>query len=102
MQFELTEALIDAILFSMEDQKDEFYLDCREGTVVGKQDGGRELEEPGRFVRLPKWDSSEGFHLMERCAATFKNQVVREKLTAALDRGRGVFRAFKDVLTEHS
>jgi ribosomal protein S18 acetylase RimI-like enzyme len=102
MQFELTEALIDAILFSMEDQKDEFYLDCREGTVVGKQDGGRELEEPGRFVRLPKWDSSEGFHLMERFAATFKNPVVREKLTAALDRGRGVFRAFKDVLTEHS
>jgi hypothetical protein len=31
MQFELTGALIDDILFSMEDQNGIFYLDTREG-----------------------------------------------------------------------
>jgi ribosomal protein S18 acetylase RimI-like enzyme len=38
---------------------------------------------------------------MERFAAGFRNPPIRDKLTAALDRGRGVFRAFKDVLNAH-
>jgi ribosomal protein S18 acetylase RimI-like enzyme len=38
---------------------------------------------------------------MERFAAGFRNPPVRDKLTAALDRGKGVFRAFKDVLNAH-
>jgi GNAT superfamily N-acetyltransferase len=101
MQFELTEALIDNILFAMEDQNGIFYLDSREGTVIpeaGEEFDGDWNAEDGRLVSLPGWDSSEGFRLMERFAAGFKNAVIRDKLTAALDRGRGVFRAFKDVL----
>jgi GNAT superfamily N-acetyltransferase len=98
MYFDLTDALVDAILFSMEDQNGLFYLDTRDGTVVGEDDGEF---DGGRLIPLPDWDSSEGFRLMEKFAAGFRNAVIRNKLTAALDRGRGVFRAFKDVLTEH-
>jgi GNAT superfamily N-acetyltransferase len=38
---------------------------------------------------------------MERFAAGFKNPLVREDLTGALNRGKGVFRAFKNVLGAH-
>jgi ribosomal protein S18 acetylase RimI-like enzyme len=104
MQFELTEALIDDILFSMEDQNGLFYLDTREGIVIPEDDeefDGDWDAEDGRLVSLPEWDSSEGFRLMERFAASFKNPAIRNKLTAALDRGRRVFRAFKDVMAEY-
>jgi ribosomal protein S18 acetylase RimI-like enzyme len=104
MQFELTEALIDDILFSMEDQNGEFFMDTQDGMVAGGE--GLENSLPGqgsegRYIPLPEWDSAAGFRLMERFAAGFRNPPVREKLTAALGRGRGVFRAFKDVLNLH-
>jgi ribosomal protein S18 acetylase RimI-like enzyme len=35
---------------------------------------------------------------MERFAAGLRNPIVRQELTAALDLGKGVFRAFKDIL----
>jgi GNAT superfamily N-acetyltransferase len=98
--FELTEALIDDILFSMEDQNGEFYIDAQMGVIMGELDF--EFEAPPidgeRYISLPEWDSSEGFRLMERFAAGLKNPVIRDKLTMALDRGKGVFRAFKDAL----
>jgi GNAT superfamily N-acetyltransferase len=104
MQFELTEALIDEILFSMEDQNGEFLLDTRENMVIADGDEKIDWDEDaaeGRCISLPEWESSEGFRLMERFTAACKNTVVRDKLTIALDRGKGVFRAFKDALTEH-
>jgi GNAT superfamily N-acetyltransferase len=104
MQFELTEALIDNILFAMEDQNRVFYLDTRDGIVISEDDeefDGDWDATDGRLVSLPEWDSSEGFRLMERFAVGFKNMIIRNKLTTVLDRGRGVFRAFKDVMAEY-
>jgi len=107
MQFELTEALIDEILFSMEDQEGEFYIDTKEGVVGGGYDNDAILDdqdeeedgwESGRFISLPEWDSASGFRLMERFTTGLKNPLVREELNSALNRGRGVFRAFKDTL----
>jgi ribosomal protein S18 acetylase RimI-like enzyme len=101
MQFELTEALVNDILFSMEDQNGEFILDTRDGIVIGELDDTYKAafdDETGRFISLPEWNPSEGYRLMEKFAATFRNSVVRKKLSEALDRGRGVFRAFKDTL----
>jgi GNAT superfamily N-acetyltransferase len=102
MQFELTEALIDDILFSMEDQEDDFYLDTLKGVVAGGEDFRDEdpdSDMEGRYISLPEWDSSNGFRLMERFAAGCKNPLIREELSSALNRGKGVFRAFKDVLS---
>jgi GNAT superfamily N-acetyltransferase len=103
MQFELTEVLIKDILFSMEDQDSEFYIDALEGVVVcGGSTGG--VSGPGgkdRYIDLPEWDSSDGFRLMGRFAAGFKNPLIREELTSALNRGRGVFRAYKNALVQH-
>jgi len=109
MQFELTEALIDDILFAMEDQMGEFMLDTVEGVVAGGADDvdffdeGMDDDGEGgeRYIDLPEWDSADGFRLMERFAAGFRNPIVREELTSALSLGRGVFRAFKDTLSRH-
>jgi len=110
MQFELTEALIDDILFSMEDQNGEFLLDTLEGMVVGgvesldvffeddEADGGG---NGNRYISLPEWDSASGFRLMERFITQLRNPLVREELSVALGRGRGVFRAFKDALSRY-
>ncbi|MDR1899074.1 MAG: GNAT family N-acetyltransferase [Treponema sp.] len=103
MLFELTEALIDNILFSMEDQGQKFLVDTQEGVVVEKT--GELAKAAGRkgnrYADLPKWNSSDGFRLMERFAAYFRNPMVREELSGALNQGRGVFRAFKNTLGQH-
>ena len=110
MKFELTEALIDEILFFMEDQEGNFMLDTVEGIVAGGLDGPDFFDENlddedgeggERYISLPEWDSSDGFRLMERFAASFRNPMVREELSSALSQGRGVFRAFKNVLGRH-
>ncbi|AEF80895.1 GNAT family N-acetyltransferase [Leadbettera azotonutricia] len=103
MQFELTEALMDDILFSMEDQDGDFHIDTKEGVVAEGDDDPPEEgdDEEGRYISLPEWDSSSGFRLMERFAAGFRNPLIRDELTSALNRGRGVFRAFKNTLSQH-
>ncbi|MDR0690298.1 MAG: GNAT family N-acetyltransferase [Spirochaetaceae bacterium] len=102
MQFELSKALMDDILFSMEDQNQEFLVDTQEGVIVNREEiDGSDMERENRFISLPIWDSSDGYRLMERFAASFKNPVIREELTGALNRGKGVFRAFKNVLGAH-
>jgi ribosomal protein S18 acetylase RimI-like enzyme len=101
MRFELTEALIDDILFAMEDQEGSFLLDTVEGVVAGGLDGvdfSYDDEDGERYIDLPEWDSADGFRLMERFAAGFRNPVICKELNSALGRGKGVFRAFKDVL----
>jgi GNAT superfamily N-acetyltransferase len=102
MQFELTEAVIDEILFFMEDQSGDFMLDTQEGIVLSTDDEEFDNEaDDDRYVSLPDWSPSDGFRLMERFAAGLRNALVREELSAALDRGRGVFRAFKDTLAQY-
>ncbi|MDR1277744.1 MAG: GNAT family N-acetyltransferase, partial [Treponema sp.] len=97
MPFELTEALMDDILFSMENQAADFFLDTSAGVISGGLD---EIPDPERYISLPGWDSASGFRLMERFTAAVRNPLVREELSAALNQGRGVFRAFKDTLEQ--
>jgi len=102
MQFELSSALIDEILFFMEDQEGEFLVDTQEGLVISADDSEfDDNADEGRYISLPEWDSSEGFRMMEHFTATLRNALVREELSASLDRGRGVFRAFKNTLSRY-
>jgi len=102
MQFELSSALIDDILFYMENQEGEFLVDTQEGFVISVDDEEFDNDaDEGRYIVLPEWDSSEGFRMMEHFTATLRNALVREELSAALDRSRGVFRAFKNTLSQY-
>ncbi|MCL2762161.1 MAG: UPF0158 family protein [Treponema sp.] len=102
MQFELSSALIDEILFFMEDQGGDFLLDTQEGVVINTEwEILDDDADEDRYISLPDWGPSNGFRLMERFTAGLRNALVREELSAALDRGRGVFRAFKDTLSQY-
>ncbi|MDR1901003.1 MAG: GNAT family N-acetyltransferase [Treponema sp.] len=105
MCFELSDALIDEMLFFMEDQNGAFYVDAKEGIVIEEADipnsAAYKGEDGKRFFPLPEWDSSDGYRLMERFTARFKNPLIYSELTAALDQGKGVFRAFKNTINQH-
>jgi GNAT superfamily N-acetyltransferase len=106
--FDLTQELIDDILFWMESQNGHFAIDTMTGGIVNLedlQDGpGESLREGGasenRYADIPEWGPVDGFGLMENFTASLKNPPVRKKLAAALNQGRGVFRAFKNALAE--
>jgi ribosomal protein S18 acetylase RimI-like enzyme len=110
MRFELTDAIIDDILFAMESQDDDYSFDTKRCMVsggnldefAGFEDADFEEDsaddEPGRYIDIPEWDSADGFALMEHFTAGVKNPKAQRALSGALNRGKGVFRAFKDAL----
>ena len=107
MQFELDNVLIEDILFHMENQDGEFLLDTQEGVVVNTNDDFFDDDEDAdysddeRYISLPEWGSPDGYRLMETFASSLKNPVLRQELDLALNRNKGVFRAFKNVLEQY-
>jgi len=106
MRFELDKALIDDILFHMENQDGTFLLDLQEGYVIDMDNHDTfeddiDYEDEERFISIPDWSPAEGYRLMERFTAGLKNPVLRDQLSTALNRNKGVFRAFRDVLSQH-
>jgi hypothetical protein len=59
-----------------------------------------EMASPGRYIGIPRADSDEAYRDMERFIDTVKDRWLSERLQSAI-RGRGAFRNFKDVLSEH-
>jgi GNAT superfamily N-acetyltransferase len=104
LYFELTPALIEDMLFCMENQNVRFVLDTENASVVDKDDSADVADtndfSGDRYVPIPEWNSSDGFHLMECFAASFHNPLVRDALQSSLVQGKGVFRAFKAALNE--
>jgi GNAT superfamily N-acetyltransferase len=92
--FELSDAIIDAIVFSMEDQDSSRLVNLDSGAVEAPSEEG----DPDGFAPPPPWSSREGYKLMEDFLRTVRNPGARHELSAALNRGRGVFKAFKEVL----
>lgn len=105
MQFELTKSLVDEIIFSMEDQNGDFAFDASSGTVIFldslMQSEIDELDEQDSLYSLPNWSSNDGFEIMEDFAETVRVPKVRTELEQVLSNGRGVFRSFKNVLSQY-
>jgi len=99
MDFDLTTPMIDKIAFAMEDQKEGFSVDVETGELAPTSSLSAASEE--RYVRLPRWSSAEGFHLMESFVTSLDNPAYREQLTRSLTMGKGVFRAFKNALKQN-
>jgi GNAT superfamily N-acetyltransferase len=110
MRFDLDKELTDLIIFGMENQGTDFYLDTRELSLVTDEDligieyDGETEEAEGdgedRFLSIPEWRSVNGYNLMEKFVASLHNPIFREKLRNILASGRGVFRQFKDTVKE--
>lgn len=103
--FELDDKVVESVIFAMENQGAVSYIDMETGILSSRIDEGAEAGEPGEdapdLEPIPTWTSQDGFRLMEQFAQTIGHPVVRADLLAALSRGRGVFRAFKDALDAH-
>ena len=102
MVFELTDSIIDDIIFSMEDQGGDWFFDSQNRTVASRE----MMEEVGleddldedNFYALPRWTSDDGFELMEDFTENLYTPGAHHDLRTALSGGRGVFRNFKNVL----
>ena len=94
--FELTEKTVEQIVFAMEDQEHALVVDLENGEVLPAEGLAGEL-----YAEAPTWSSRDGFRLMEEFLASVRQPSVRRELSAALARGRGVFKAFKAALAEH-
>jgi len=102
MRFELDDILLDQILFSMENQDGDFILDTRESVVIDVYSETHEIEEDAdRYITLPEWTPGDGYRLMEKFSANVKNPVIRHELAGALNRNKGVFRAFRNILEQY-
>jgi GNAT superfamily N-acetyltransferase len=100
MNFALTPQMIDKISFAMEDQKEHYAVSVESGELLPVSSLGDDARGDA-YVPLPRWGSAEGFHLMESFVTSLDNPAWREQLARALTMGRGVFRAFKDVLKQY-
>jgi GNAT superfamily N-acetyltransferase len=103
----LSEALLDSIIFSMEDQVTSYFIDLKNEQLITEDERSYILEEEGvednaskRFLPIPDWTPTDGFRLMEKFASTVRNPAVQRRLISALESGKGVFRKFKDELSE--
>jgi GNAT superfamily N-acetyltransferase len=96
--FELSESLINDILFSMEDQDGAFLVDTQNASI---EKNSEIMDNHSRYIDIPEWNSADGFRLMERFASGIRNPMLKDELSCALNRGRGVFRAFKNVLNSY-
>lgn len=94
--FELCEKIVEQIVFAMEDQERESVVDLESGEVLPAEGHSGE-----GYANPPVWSSREGFKLMEDFLASVRQPSARHALSAALARGRGVFKAFKAALAEN-
>jgi len=100
--FELDDKIEEGIIFAMENQETVSCVNMDTGELSSREDdlGSAEGDVP-QYEPIPQWTSQDGFRLMEQFAQTIGHPLVRSELLAALSRGRGVFRAFKDTLDAH-
>ena len=100
--FQLTDASLERIIFAMEDQSKTQLInletgDLVEAALVPPEERG---SPDSAYAPPPLWDSRRGFTVLEAFSATVTNPPeLKAALSAALRRGRGVFKAFRAALS---
>jgi len=92
----MTAALLDQVLFAMEDQDNFSVLNLATRQVEACADENACGED--NILPLPSWSSTDGFRMMREFSESLHNPVVQAELRLVLDSGQGVFRRFKQVL----
>ncbi|HHU88758.1 MAG: UPF0158 family protein [Sphaerochaetaceae bacterium] len=91
----LTDEFISQLIFCMEDQGNIYYLDLERGELVESNS-----DKSHRYLELPPWKPADGYRTMEKFVSKLRNPIYRERLGEVLQSGKGVFRQFKDVLSQ--
>lgn len=98
--FTLDGSRINEILYSMENQEKDSYIDINTGKIEFF-DKGNNKELSSDLYTLPDWGPIEGFRVMDDFVSSMKNPIVKQELKIVLNSGHGVFRKFKNVIKEN-
>jgi hypothetical protein len=111
-QVRITKEQLEEIISSYEDSSYEnsYYFDIETGNIELMSDY-IEIDEDlvlsieealgDRYIRIPKIESYEGYDDMVGFSESIENQKIRDKLVNALTGRKGVFRRFKDVISNY-
>ncbi len=94
-----TDETLSSIIFGMENQDVDYMLNLDDGTLYNGEMGE---EVPENLVELPPWGSSDGYQLMVSFTNACKDKDLKDKLSKELNsKSHGVFRRFRDVLSQN-
>ena len=93
-RLEVTNEILDRVVYGMENQIDLLFLDPVDGTLKSKNGND------SRLVPLPPWGPADGYRLMDKFAGTLPRTNFVNQLQSILTSESGVFRRFKDTLAE--
>ncbi len=99
MQFELSDEVMNSLIFAMENQKESNFFDSIEKEVVDIDIEAS--DDTSRYYSVPEWTSIDGFKVMEHFVASLHSPLAKEALHEVLFAGKGVFRNFKDTLKNY-
>ncbi len=99
--FELTEELIDEIIFCMEDQNTEYVMNRATGEIFPRETASLSGKDMKQMIDLPEWRSSDGFIMMEKFISSLHNPLYKEELRNVMSVGKGVFRNFKSTVKKY-
>ncbi len=93
-RLDITEEILERVVYGMENQKDRLLLDPSNGLLRP------ETDDDGTFIPLPSWGPTDGYRLMDGFAGSLPDTDFRDRLLEILHSGNSVFRHFKDALKE--
>ena len=94
--------LLSEIIFGMENQDVDYMLDIGTGNIYSEEFAEAEPSSADNLVELPPWTSSDGYQLMVSYTNACQDPDLKQKLVDELNsKARGVFRRFRDVLSEN-
>jgi ribosomal protein S18 acetylase RimI-like enzyme len=93
-RIKLHKALVDQLLFAMEDQGKQYAFSLS-GKTVHVHSGDWDESE---YIPIPPWSSSDGYRMRGNYILSLNNPLVKEELSVIQESGQGVFRKFKGYL----
>ncbi len=99
MHFELSDDVINSLIFAMENQKENNVFDSEQKEVVELDIGVKKATD--RYYSIPEWTSIDGFKVMEHFVTSLHSPLAKEALHEVLFAGKGVFRNFKNTLKDY-
>ncbi len=94
-----TDETLSSIIFGMENQDVDYMLNLNDGTLYSSEMGQEPTEN---LVELPPWGSADGYQLMVAFTNACKDKNLKDKLAKELNsKSHGVFRRFRDVLSQN-
>ena len=94
--------ILSEIIFGMENQDVDYMLDLGTGCLYSEEVSEEGPSSGDNLVELPPWTSADGYQMMVSFTNSCQDQQLRQKLSVELNsKERGVFRRFRNVLSEN-